>query len=148
MDRAEQQVSAIINIASRLIEIMNSEIDVLREMRIKGLEELQEEKTILVTAYENAVEALQSEPEVFVAVSEAMKQEFAEVVSHFNKVLANNERALNAAQIAHDRLVKAIIHAVEENQASVKTYSANGAIARRTQGANSSAAPLALNTCL
>ena len=77
-----------------------------------------------------------------------MKQEFAEVVSKFNNVLADNERALNAAQVAHDRLFKAIIQAVEETQTPVKTYSADGAITKPYQGANSSAAPLTLNTSL
>jgi hypothetical protein len=148
MGGAEQRVGAVISIASRLVEIMNNEINTLRDMRVKDLAALQEEKNTLVVAYENAVGALQSEPEIFVAVNEAMKQEFAQVVSNFNNVLADNERALHAAQIAHDRLFKAIIHAVEENRAPVKTYSANGAIANPYQGANSNVAPLALNTSL
>ena len=148
MSGGEQRVGAVIKIASRLIEVMNSEISTLRDMRVKELDTLQEEKNSLVLAYENAVGALQSEPEIFVAVNEAMKQEFAEVVSSFNNVLADNERALHAAQVAHDRLFKAIIRAVEEKRAPVKTYTANGAINNPYQGVNSSAAPLTLNTSL
>ncbi len=148
MGGAEQQVSAVISIASRLIEIMNSEINVLRDMRIAGLDTLQEEKNRLVVAYENAVGELQSQPEIFVAVNEAMKLEFAEVVSSFNKVLADNERALHAAQVAHNRLLKAIIHAVEETRQPVKTYSANGAITNPYRGPNPNSAPLTLNASL
>lgn len=145
---AEQRVSAVISIAGRLIEIMHREIDVLRDMRIQGLDTLQAEKNTLVTAYETAVVELQSEPEIFVAVNEAMKQEFAEVVSEFNKVLADNERALHAAQVAHDRLFKAIIRAVEDVRAPVKTYAANGAINNPYQGGNANTRPLTLNTSL
>lgn len=148
MSGGEHRVGAVIKIAGRLIEVMNNEISTLRDMRVKDLDALQEEKNTLVVAYENAVVALQSDPEIFIAVNEAMKQEFAQVVSHFNKVLADNERALHAAQVAHDRLFKAIIHAVEEKRAPVKTYSANGAINNPYKGVNSSAAPLTLNTSL
>ena len=48
MGGAEQRVSAVIKIASRLIEIMNSEINVLRDMRIKGLDAYLESKTVTV----------------------------------------------------------------------------------------------------
>ena len=148
MSGGEQQVSAVIGIASRLIDIMHREIEMLRDMRIQGLDTLQAEKNTLVTAYEGAVGALQLEPEVFVAVNEAMKQEFAEVVSEFNKVLADNERALHAAQVAHDRLFKAIIRAVKDQQTTVKTYSANGAMNNPHQGTNSNSRPMTLNTSL
>jgi flagellar biosynthesis/type III secretory pathway chaperone len=148
MSTAEQRVGAVVGIASRLIEIMNSEISVLRNMRIEELAALQEEKNVLVTAYENAVGGLQSEPEILIAVNAAVKQEFAETVSEFNKVLADNERALHAAQIAHDRLLKAVIQAVEEVHAPVKTYSANGAIATPSQGGNFATKPLSLNASL
>lgn len=148
MGGAEQRVGAVISIAGRLIEVMNNEISTLRDMSIKGLDALQQEKNTLVVAYETAVGALQAEPEIFVAVNEAMKLEFAEIVSNFNKVLADNERALHAAQVAHDRLFKAIIHAVEEKRAPAKTYSANGAIANPYRGGNSNPEPYALNTSL
>ena len=44
-------------------------------------------------------------------VAPALKQEFAEVASEFNKVLAENESALHAMRFAHERLLKAVVEA-------------------------------------
>jgi len=141
----EERIDGLIRIASRLIDLMRREIEILREMRPHGLDELQARKNELADAYEQQVGALTGEPGALAAVAPALRQEFAEVAAEFNKVLAENESALHATRFAHERLLKAVVEAVAEQRNSFNVYSANGAPARRTRGSRTASAPLTLD---
>jgi predicted translin family RNA/ssDNA-binding protein len=143
--RHEERVGGLIRVASRLIDVMRREIEMLRDMRTGGLDELQVQKNELTDAYEQQVRALAGEPEALTAVAPALRQEFAEVASLFNKVLAENESALNATRFAHERLIKAVVDAVAERRDAHNGYSANGAPARRVRGNRGKSEPLTLD---
>ncbi len=144
----EDRIGGLIRVASRLIDVMRREIEMLRDMRPRGLEDLQSLKNELADAYAQQVRALADEPEALAAVAPALRQEFAEVASEFNKVLAENESALHATRFAHERLLKAVVEAVDEQRDACKGYSANGAPARHAQGRRAVSAPLTLDTRL
>jgi transketolase len=142
----EERIGGLIRIASRLIEVMRREIELLREMRPHRLDELQAQKNELADAYEQQVRALAGEPEALAAVAPALRQEFAEVASEFNKVLAENESALHATRFAHERLLKAVVEAIDERRNSFNGYSASGTpAARQARGGRGASAPLTLD---
>ena len=141
----EDRIGGLIRVASRLIDVMRREIEMLRDMRPSRLDDLHAQKNELADAYEQQVRALAGEPEALAAVAPALRQEFAEVASEFNKVLAENESALHATRFAHERLLKAVVEAVGEQRNSFNVYSANGAPARRTRGSRAASAPLTLD---
>ena len=143
MMQHEERIGGLIRIASRLIEVMRREIEMLREMRPHELDELQAQKNELADAYEQQVRGLAGEPEALTAVAPALRQEFAEVASEFNKVMAENESALHATRFAHERLLKAVVAAIDERRNSFKGYSASGApAARQVRGRRNVSAPL------
>ncbi len=144
----EDRIGGLIRVASRLIDVMRREIEMLRDMRPSRLDDLHAQKNELADAYEQQVRALASEPEALAAVAPALRQEFAEVASEFNKVLAENESALHATRFAHERLLKAVVEAVGEQRNSLKVYSASGAPARQTHGGRAASEPLTLDTRL
>ncbi len=146
--RHEDRIGGLIRVASRLIDVMRREVEMLREMRTQGLDEIQAQKNELADAYEQQVRAFAAEPEALAAVAPALKQEFAEVASEFNKVLAENESALHATRFAHERLIKAVVEAVSEQRQSFKGYSASGAPAHQSRGRRAPSAPLTLDTRL
>ncbi len=141
----EDRIGGLIRVASRLIDVMRREIEMLRDMRPRGIEDLQYNKNDLADAYAQQVRSLADEPEALAAVAPALRQEFAEVASEFNKVLAENESALHATRFAHERLLKAVIEAVDEQRNSFNVYSASGAPARQTRGRRAASAPMTLD---
>ena len=146
--RHEDRIGGLIRVASHLIEVMRQEIELLREMHPQGLDALQRRKNDLAETYEQQVRALRGQPEALAAVAPALKQEFAEVASEFNKVLAENESALHAMRFAHERLLKAVVEAVGEQRSAFKGYAANGAHAATAAGGRPMGAPLSLDTRL
>lgn len=144
----EERIDGLIRIASRLIDLMRREIEILREMRPHGLDELQARKNELADAYEQQVRALAGEPGALAAVAPALRQEFAEVAAEFNKVLAENESALHATRFAHERLLKAVVEAVGEQRNSFNGYCASGTPAHQARGRRTVNAPMALDTRL
>ena len=58
----DDRIGGLIRVASRLIDVMRCEIEMLREMRPRGLDDLQARKNELADAYEQQVRALAGEP--------------------------------------------------------------------------------------
>lgn len=142
----EDKIGGLIRIASQLIDLMGREVEMLRDMRPSGLDELQARKNELADAYEQQVRGLTGEPGALAAVAPALRQEFAEIAAEFNKVLAENESALHATRFAHERLLKAVVEAIDDQRNSFNGYSASGApAARQPSGRRNASAPLTLD---
>lgn len=124
-------IEALVLVTSRLIGVLNHEVEMLRAMRIADIEKLQDEKATLTVAYENCVRALQADPAALSAVEPAVRQELDALARRFDDALSSNARALNAIRESHDRLLAAIVDAVSSKRASQKGYGANGAFDRR-----------------
>ncbi len=144
----EDKIGGLIRIASQLIDLMGREVEILRDMRPSGLDELQARKNELADTYEQQVRGLTGEPGALAAVAPALRQEFAEIAAEFNKVLAENESALHATRFAHERLLKAVVEAVGEQRNSFDGYGANGAPARQARARRAASAPMTLDTRL
>ncbi len=145
---AEAKIDALIHVAGRLIEVMNQEIEVLRGMRVADLAPIQQEKNSLADDYEASVRDLQADPDAILAVSDSLRREFAEIASRLNGTLMENERALHAAQVAHDRVLNAIVRAVEQTRPTLNTYTPDGTAALAGSSTHRYAAPLSLDTSL
>jgi hypothetical protein len=124
-------IESLILVTSRLIGVLNHEVEMLRTMRISDIEKLQDEKSTLTLAYENCVRALQADPAALAAVEPAVRRELDLLAQRFDEALSSNARALNAVRESHDRLLAAIVDAVASKRASQKGYGANGAFERR-----------------
>ena len=124
--KIDQQIESLIEVASRLIELMNREVEILRAMRPADLEALREEKFSLIELYEQQYRALSAKKDSLVLVAPALQNEFADVARRFNEALAENGRALTAAKVAHERMMQAIVEAVQADTKSGRGYSASG----------------------
>lgn len=120
------QVETLIKVTSRLIGVLDREVEMLREMRISDIETLRPEKNELTLAYEQAVRALSVEPEKLAAIEPALRDTLAELAQRFDGALAANARALSAVRDSHDRLLKTVVDAVADNRARQKAYNATG----------------------
>jgi len=120
------QTESLIRIASRLIELLCREVEMLRAMRVADIESLRTEKQDLTIAYEQGVKTLAAAPGALEAIEPALKEALADVARQFDGALAENARAINAVRDSHERLLKAIVDAVAEQRAREKSYAAYG----------------------
>jgi hypothetical protein len=118
----------LIAIVGRLIALMDKETAMLRAMRSDQIGTLQAEKTRLAGLYVGMVKDIHKHPELLTAVEQAVRGELTEAMTRFEKATTENERAINAARTANERVLKAIVTAVNARRA-VGTYGNNGAVA-------------------
>jgi hypothetical protein len=118
----------LVAVIGRLIAVMDKETGLLRAMRADQIGELQAEKTRLAGLYVGMVKDMRKHPELLAAVDQAVRGELTEATLRFETVAAENERAINAARAANERVLKAIVAAVNSKR-SVGTYGNTGALA-------------------
>ncbi len=127
------QIEALIQVASRLIGVMNSEVEMLRAMRVGDIDSLQREKHDLTVLYEERIHALAEQPEALEAVEPALRSELNALALRFDIALSENTRALHAVRESHNRLLKAIVDAVANNRAQERAYTAKGGLDKPRQ---------------
>ena len=140
-----KQFETLVMAASRLIVVMNHEVELLRAMRVGEISALQQEKQELTALYEDALQTLSGEPELLEALEPAMRAELAELATRFDEAVCENTRALTAVKISHDQLLRAIVDAVSENRSRQKAYTAQGALDNPRKGRNAPTLSLTLD---
>lgn len=124
--KIDQQIESLIDVAGRLIVLMDHEIEILRAMRPAKLEALREEKFNLTSLYEDRYAALAGNKDALALVAPALRREFEDVARRFGDTVMQNGRALTAAKVAHQRMMTAIVEAVTAERAAGQGYSATG----------------------
>lgn len=137
------QIETLIVVTSRLVDVLDREIGLLRSMEVGQIETLREEKQTLILAYEECVKALAGNLAALDALEPPLRAELSALARRLDDALAENARALHAVRESHDRLLKAIVDAVSETRSHHKGYSANGAVPKTRRG--SAAATLSLS---
>lgn len=122
------QIETLIAVTSRLISVMNSEVEMLRAMRVGDIDSLQREKHDLTILYEENVRALAAQPEALEAMEPALRSELSVLAQRFDSALSENSRALHAVRESHDRLLKAIVDAVASKRAQERGYTPDGGL--------------------
>ena len=113
---APNEITDLLKITSRLIGVLEREIEVLRAMQPAELEALQQDKIALSTAYEAQIKSFAGQPEILEAVQPALRAEFEAVIGRFQSTLAANERALRAARDTSQRVLEAIAYEIDRKR--------------------------------
>lgn len=119
-------VTALLSVTSRLIGVLEQEIEMLRGMKPREMQGLQHDKIVLAAAYEAAVRDLQADEAAMSGVAPAVRAELRETTERFQTALQANERALRAAKDATDRLLKHIVAEAERQRGQANAYGARG----------------------
>lgn len=129
MNGSSTQVTDLLKITSRLISVLEREIEMLRAMKPVEMQNLQQDKLVLAAAYESALEALGTDPALLETIEPAVRNELREAMERFQTVLSANERALRAARDATDQVLRHIVDEVERQRGTTSGYSASGSVA-------------------
>jgi hypothetical protein len=138
-------IENLIRVTARLIGVMNSEVEMLRGMRLGEIGELQEEKLQLTALYEEAVHTLSAQPNALEAMAPALRDELANMAVKFDASLAENAFALHAVKQSHDRLLRTIVDTVSDAQKSNHAYTAKGTLNSPKASRNTEAVSIALD---
>jgi flagellar biosynthesis/type III secretory pathway chaperone len=117
----------LIDIASRLIVVLERETALLREMKAGEIGALQPEKTRLIAAYEERSRGLNAHGQSLGVLEAAVRQELRETISRFDDAAKDNALALRAAHQANERLMQAIVDALNQQRNRAEGYGADGA---------------------
>jgi flagellar biosynthesis/type III secretory pathway chaperone len=122
----QPSVDGLIDIASRLITLLGQETVLLRQMKIKDIAALQEEKLTLTRAYEARTRDLNQNSGELNAVDQAIRDELKATINRFEDAAKANAIAVHAAQEANQRLMQAIVDIVSERRGRTEGYAADG----------------------
>jgi len=129
------RMADLLAITSRLIACMEREVELLRSLKPQELRQLQNDKTTLADAYRAFVLALK-EPDVAAdAVTDLLKDELVEATERFQATLQDNLRALRAMRDVNERVMRAVVQALEEPRLQVTGYNQRGALRRNRRQA-------------
>lgn len=123
---ARSSLDGLIDIASRLITLLGQETMLLRQMKIKDIAALQDEKLALTRAYEARTRDLNEHSGDLDAVDQAIRDELRATVNRFEDAAKANAIAVHAAQEANQRLMQAIVDIVSERRGRTEGYAADG----------------------
>ena len=145
----ETTVHSVIATVKGLVSVMSREIELLRAMKIKEMSELQEQKLALVNAYEQGSSQLKKDPSVMQHLDPLLKEELRDVIQLLNTTVTENETALLAAKTSNERLMQAVVEAVQEQKIKSSTsYSQTGVLAAQKAQTAQATTPMHLNQCL
>ena len=145
----ETTVHSVIEIVKGLISVMSREIVLLRAMQIKEMSQLQKEKLTLVNAYEQGTSKLKNDPSFMKHLNPLLKNELRDVIQLLNDTVKENETALLAAKTSNERLMQAVVDAVQQQKNNNSaSYSPTGVLAAQSSYSAQAATPMHLNQCL
>jgi len=122
------RVTELLAITSHLIGCMEREIELLRAMRPQDVKAIQADKVALADTYRAFTMALKEPGEDLGAVSTALREELTEATERFQAAVQDNLRALRAMRDVNERVMRAIVAALEDKRAAVTGYDARGSL--------------------
>jgi len=131
------RMTELLAITSRLIACMEHEVELLRSLKPQELRQLQSDKLALADAYRAFTLALREPIAEGETVDQSLCAELVEATEHFQAAVQNNLRALRAMRDVNERVMRAIVHALEEPRAQVTGYSKKGTLTKSRRNTSS-----------
>jgi hypothetical protein len=129
------RMADLLAITSRLITCLEREVELLRTLKPKELRSLQQDKVTLADAYRAFVLALKEPDTSADAVTDLLRSELVEATEHFHATLQDNLRALRAMRDVNERVMRAVVQALEEPRLQVTGYNQRGGLRRNRRQA-------------
>ena len=119
------QATDLIRITSRLIGVLEREIENVRLMRPSEIQVLQQEKSDLTAALEAEIAALRRDAAAIEQIAPALRQELRTAMEKFQTTLARSVAETHAAKDATDRVLHAIAAELQERSRASRPYADN-----------------------
>lgn len=136
------RVADLLAITSQLIGCMEREVEMLRSLKPNDLRAAQNDKLALADSYRAFTLALREPGEDLAAIDTALRDELMEATERFEASIRDNLRALRAMRDVNERVMRAVVTALEEKRAAVTGYNARGKLTKSRRQAT--ACPVAV----
>jgi hypothetical protein len=120
-----EQVTILMTLMKRLVQVMDHERAVLKGMRIDALPDRQEEKLALAEAYEIEVARLRRSPATLMSLEPHVRTQLHDAMRALQESMNVNLQALLAARQVVERVLRNIGESVARGSRTV-TYGARG----------------------
>jgi hypothetical protein len=122
------RVAELLSLTSQLIACLQQEMEFIRTLRPDAVKEMQVEKAALADTYRAFVLALKEPSPETDAISVALKEELVEATERVQAALTENLRALRAMRDVNERVMRAVVAALDEKRSSVTGYDSRGSL--------------------
>jgi hypothetical protein len=123
----EGPIADLLKTMGKLEDVLIRETDVLQQNDPQAMYEIQKSKTQLAAAYETRVRDLQSDPTVLTDLSDESRAALRERMSEFDRKVRRNARAVNAARVITEDLLRNTVEIVKKHRRESGGYGASGA---------------------
>lgn len=141
MDKTTR-MTELLAITSQLIGCMERELELMRSLKPTELKQLQMDKVALADAYQAFTMALKEPGEDIGTVNVALRDELTEATERFQTAVQDNLRALKAMRDVNERVMRAVVQALDEKRAAVTGYNNRGSVTKSRRQAT--ACPVAV----
>lgn len=141
MDKTTR-MTELLAITSQLISCMERELELMRSLKPTELKQLQMDKVALADAYQAFTLALREPGEDISNVSAALRDELTEATERFQTAVQDNLRALKAMRDVNERVMRAVVQALDDKRAAVTGYNNRGSVTKSRRHA--AACPVAV----
>lgn len=100
-----EQVTVLMTLMKRLVQVMDHERAILKSMRLDALPDLQDEKVALAEAYAIEIARLRCSPEVLASLEPHVRAQLHDAMCGFQESATVNLQALSAAREVLDKLL-------------------------------------------
>jgi hypothetical protein len=122
------RIAELLSLTSRLIACLQQEMEFIRSLRPDAIKEMQAEKAALADTYRAFVLALKEPGPEADAISVALKDELVEATERVQAALAENLRALRAMRDVNERVMRAVVSALDDKRSSITGYDSRGSL--------------------
>jgi hypothetical protein len=136
------RISELLAITSRLIACLEQEIGLIRGLKPREIKHIQVEKAALADTYRAFVMALKEPGDENAPISAVLREELVEATERVQASLADNLRALRAMRDVNERVMRAIVSALDEKRINVTGYDSRGSLRRSRRSAPAEPATL------
>jgi hypothetical protein len=101
-----ERVTVVMTLMEQLRAVMAEENALVRQMKLDRLNDLHAEKAALADAYELELRRLRGEPELFVELSDDVREHLQETTRNFQEASKYNAQVLMAARTLVERMMR------------------------------------------
>lgn len=129
MTVASIDTTSLLDTVERLIDVLDSEVDLLSAMKAADIGHFQPTKSMLIDSYERMAAELRGDEAGLGALDAEERKKMCEAMARLSHSCRRNETALRAVMTANERLMRTIVDEVRRQQADTPVYTIDGAVA-------------------
>ena len=138
----------LIRMTDRLSQLMEQEVELLRDRRANDIQALQSDKESLAAVYQRVITDLQHNPTALQGLDDSRRDRLKHAAARLQGAATGNAIALRSAIEANHQLIETIAGAIREQSNEHAPYMANGRVAHGNGVQTKQHMPVTLNDTL